>query len=281
MADATPPAATPPATPPVTTPPAVTPPPPPPVTNWMDGFNEDQKGFALNKGYKGPADLLDSYRNLEKLAGAPQDRILKLPEKTDGPEMRAIWERLGAPKEAKDYEIPVAPGADPKDVEAFSNACLKQGMTKQAVKGLLADVQATEQAKATARTAAQAAAFQASEQKLKTDWGAALDQNTNLAKEAARILGFNEQQIQSISQQLGHDGAMKMFHKLSGGIREADFIGGRPVGTGILAPEQARTEIKALMSDREFSKKLSAGDREARSKWDMLHKQAYQGEVHI
>ena len=77
----------------------------PTPTDWTTGLNDDLRSYVQNKGFKDTAAVVESYRNFKKLHGVPQDRILKLPENLDTPEGRAISERLGAPKDAKDYSI--------------------------------------------------------------------------------------------------------------------------------------------------------------------------------
>lgn len=261
--------------------PTPTPAPTPPAPDWMSGFSEDQKLFVKNKGYQGPNDLLDSYRNLEKLHGVPADRIVKLPEKMDSPEMRAVWEKLGAPKDAKGYGLPASKDeAEAKAVAAFENAFFEAGIPKTAAEKIMSKLAEFNNERTKNMTEAQKLAFTQSEQNLKKEWGQAFDQNTHMAKEAARALGMTEQQVNALGANLGHDGAMKLFHKLAGAVREADFVGGKPPG-GVRTPAEAQQEIKNLYSDQGFAEKLSKGDREAMDKWTNLHKLAYDGEIHL
>lgn len=261
------------------TPPAdakpVTPPAEPPP--WTSSFNDDQKAFVLNKGYKGPADVIDSYRNLEKLHGVPAERLLKLPESMDTPEGRAIFERLGAPKEAKEYGLEAPKGTDPKITETLTSAFHEAGITKTAAQKIMAKLVADQEARNAQALENAKAAVATGDLALKKDWGAAYEQNTNLAKEAARVLGMTEAQVNALGAGLGHEATMKLFHKLSGAVRESDFIGGRPPA-GILAPEQAKSEIKNLRNDADFSRRLLSGETEAKQKWERLHQQAFVGE---
>src|SRR5690606_18358521 len=71
------------------------------ATDWTSGFSDDLKGFVQNKGFKDPASVLDSYRNLEKLMGTPKERLLRLPENMDDANaMGEIYTRLGRPQTA-------------------------------------------------------------------------------------------------------------------------------------------------------------------------------------
>ena len=252
---------------------------PPPATppDWTAGFSEEQKAFVTTKGYKGPVDILDSYRNLEKLHGVPQDRIIKLPEKMDSPEGRAVWERLGAPKDPKEYEIKTPENGDPQASEAVAKALHSAAIPKDKAQQFIKEVEAYNAQRNTALQEAAKAKQAASELQLKKDWGAAYEQNTNLAKEAARVIGISAQEVDALVATKGHDFVMKAFHKLSKGVTEADFIGGKSLGNGIMAPDQARVAIKELQKDRGFREKLLSGDREAKAKWDTLHEQAFPG----
>ena len=51
----------------------------------------------------------EHYREAEKLIGAPASQLLRLPadpsKDMDG--MKAVWQRLGAPSDAKEYDFPI------------------------------------------------------------------------------------------------------------------------------------------------------------------------------
>jgi hypothetical protein len=71
--------------------------------SWLDALDADGKNYVSKKGFKEPKDVLQSYINLEKLHGVPQDRLLKLPETLEGDDAAPLWEKLGKPKEASEY----------------------------------------------------------------------------------------------------------------------------------------------------------------------------------
>lgn len=267
-------------TPPAGTPPAGTPPAGTPQDQnaWMAGFNDDQKAFIQTKGYKGPGDVVDSYRNAEKLLGVPADRVLKLPEKFDSPEMRAIWERLGAPKDAKDYGLAAPEGGDPKLMETFVGVFHEAGIAKSAAEKIVGKWNEFQAAKQKEINDNANAAFTQQDAALKKEWGAAYEQNMNIGKEAVRVMGLTKDQVNAVGGALGFDGLSKLLVKLGTATREDVFLGGRPPGAQILAPEQAKATIKQLMGDLDFGKRLQAGEKEAQDKWTALHQQAFSGE---
>ena len=82
---------------------------------WHQGVDADLVGAWQNKGY----DLTDpakvavetgkAWREAEKMIGVPRDQLVRLPHNTNDPAAwRPVWERLGAPKEAKDYDFAIS-----------------------------------------------------------------------------------------------------------------------------------------------------------------------------
>lgn len=245
-----------------------------PAGDWTTGFNDDLKGYVQNKGFKDPQAIVESYRNFEKLQGVPQDRLLKLPESIDlsTPEGRAVFERLGAPKEAKDYKIEIPKEAgDPKLADWFREVAHKNGFTHKQVEGLIGSWNETQ---ATARKIASEQLEQkasVAEQNLKREWGGAFEQNTNIAKGGAKALGVTKEQLDALEDSLGFDGAMKLFHKLGAATGEHEFVTGRPANGGLMTPQQAQSRINDLQKDKQFYARLKANDADAKKEWNRLH----------
>lgn len=255
--------------------------------SWMAGFNDDLKGYVGNKGFKDASAVVDAYRNLEKLQGVPQDRLLKLPESfyddkgnltNDG---RAIYERLGAPKEAKDYGIEVPKeGGDPKLMEHFTKIFHEAGIPKGAAQKIVNEWNNLQAANAKSFQEAQAAEHANQVAKLDAEWGAAKEQNTQFAREGMKKMGMTAQQVDALSATLGHAETMKLLSNMGKATGEGSFVSGKP-GTTSLEPANAASRIKELMSDKEFGAKLMNGDAEAKATWERLHKQAFLGTITV
>src|SRR5216684_3705215 len=93
-------------------PPPPPPPPTPPAPAWHPGVEAEFIGHAQNKGWNldSPKDAFSAAakvaRDLEKHFGAPADQIIRMPKADAKPEeIAAMWQRLGAPKEAKKYDF--------------------------------------------------------------------------------------------------------------------------------------------------------------------------------
>jgi hypothetical protein len=253
----------------------------------MAGFNDDLKGYVGNKGFKDPAALADAYRNLEKLQGVPQDRLMKLPERfydDNGlltPEGRGIYERLGTPKDPKEYGIEAPKeGGDAKRLELFLKNAHDLGLTKaQAQRLAQADGEYANQFLAAQKEAA-AAKFRDESNALNKEWGAAYEQNKTIAADGVRKLGLDNQKIDALSSVLGHAETMKLLHNIGKATGEASFVRGRRA-EGPLEPATAKSRIAELTADRDFGSRLMNGEADAKALWQRLHEQAYQGTVNI
>jgi len=255
--------------------------------NWTDGFNEDLKGYVGNKGFKDPGALADAYRNLEKLQGVPQDRLMKLPESFYDDkgaltaEGRAIYERLGAPKDAKEYGIDApAQGGDAKRLENFLKNAHEMGLTKaQAQRLAAADGEYASQLATTAQEQA-AGAFRDQVKSLEKEWGAAYENNRTIAADAARRMGMDAKKIDALSSALGHAETMKLLASIGKSVGESAFIQGRQPNAP-MEPASAKSRISELLADKDFGSRLMAGESDAKATWERLHREAYQGTVNI
>ena len=255
--------------------------------SWMAGFNDDLKGYVGNKGFKDPGALADAYRNLEKLQGVPQDRLLKLPESfydekgaltSDG---RAIFERMGAPKDPKDYGIEAPKeGGDAVRLEGFLKAAHEMGLTKAQAQKLAATDGAYMQQVLEAQKAQATQVFNDQQKALQTEWGAAYDSNRNIAADAARRMGMDAKKIDALSAALGHAETMKLMASIGKSVGESAFVQGQRANTP-LEPASAKTRISELMADKDFGQRLMNGEADAKATWQRLHEQAYQGTVNI
>lgn len=248
---------------------------------WASSFkNEEAKSYVTQKGFKTAEDLAVSYQNLEKKMGAPEDRLLRLPEKMDGPEGRAIWERLGAPKDAKEYGLPRVENGDNSFADFAETAFHKIGIPKS---------QAVELAKSyneyganlfKAQSEARTRAITQGDEALKKEWGAQYETNVGIVKQGVKILGLDAKTLDLMEMGLGREALYKNLQKIGVSVGESPFVsgGGSAPGAGQESVESAQEKIKNLQADKKFGKKLGRGDVEAKAEWDRLHKVAFPGE---
>lgn len=265
---------------PVQTPPDSTPPPaaapnsaPP---SWTSGLSEDLRGFVELKGFKDPANVVEAYKNFEKMKGIPQERLLALPEKADSPEWNAVYERLGKPAKKEDYKFPGFIGEDKefsewaRDMFHGANVTTKQAETiaskwDEFSKAAIAKQQEMYQQKVTLEV-----------EGLKKEWGAAYGQQVETAKQAAKAFNIDGETVDKMESVMGHSKVMKLLADIGSKIGEDSFIsGGQSSGFKVLTPAAAKAKIEMLQSDKAWGKKYVEGDAQARQEFEHLHKLAY------
>lgn len=250
-----------------------------PSGDWTTGFNDDLKGYVQNKGFKDSASVVESYRNFEKLIGVPQERVLKLPTKEDDPAWNDVYDRLGRPKDPKEYKIDVPKElGDEKFSEWAKGTFHKLGISKAAGEKLAAEWTARVQSEQKARVDAHNAQLTGETDSLKKEWGLAHDKYMAMAKQAATSFNVDGKVIDQLSTQLGFTGVMKLFQQIGEKMGEGNFVSGGS-GTGgfgnVMAPEAARNRINALRHDSDFVRRYTSGEVGARDEMDRLHKMAY------
>jgi hypothetical protein len=242
---------------------------------WFDSIPDAElRGFAQTKGWKDPASVVDGYRNLERLIGAPKERVLKLPEKPDDPGWNDVYARLGRPEKPEAYELPVPDGyGDPEFAKGIAEVMHKHGVPKGAAQALAQFNNEYVQKLVESHQREQEQKSAAELSQLKTEWGAKFDENAELARRSAREFGVSEDQAKAIEGALGAAGMLKLFNSIGSRLAEpkAFEAGGGDGGAGFgLTPEAAKARIGQLRNDRDWTSKYLAGDVNARQEMERL-----------
>lgn len=251
--------------------------------DWAASFKEETRGYISQKGFKSAEALAESYRNLEtKLSSRPpEDRTLVLPEKMEGADARAVWERLGAPKEAKGYEITRDEKSDKGFVDWAESAFHQNNLTKGQAQGLAKAYNDMMQSQSQARAEMVKNAIAQADVKLQTEWGANYEKNLNIAKQGAKILGLDAKTLDTMESIQGREALFKTLQKIGLSVGESNFVDGQAGAQTTTTPEQAQTRIRELMQDAKFVKKVNRGDAEALKTWNDLNRLASPGEKTI
>jgi hypothetical protein len=245
----------------------------------MPNADETTVGYIQNKGWKDPAQVLDGYRNLEKLLGADRaGNTVIIPKHDAAPEeMGKFFDRLGRPADASGYKIQMPEGGDAEFAKTAGAWFHDLGLSEKQGNALAQkwnDYAAS--AKTTADQQAQAR-FQTEDASLKADWGQAYTQNVAQAQAATRGLGVTKEQIDNMSASMGHKATMEFFQKIGARMGEGSFVTGDKTQqfSNVMTPGQAKAEIQTLRSDRAFTAKLLSKDAEASQRWTQLHQWAF------
>lgn len=230
---------------------------------WYPDADANTAAFIQAKQWQNPAAAINSYIHLEKLFGADKaGNTVQIPgEAADQTVRDAFYNRLGRPESADKYSTKSKDFTGmPEDVSAaFITLAHKEGLTDKQVQAI---TKWNNDSGANLTTKIeQDAVFELNTQqaKLKSEWGAAHDQNMQIAKEAATKLGWTKDQIDAMQLGLGFDGVMRLAHQLGVQVGEGKFIqgeGGRENngGNGKMTPAQASAELNKLQTDQTFMK---------------------------
>jgi len=250
---------------------------------WHTGVDPAILGHWQNKAY----DLTDPAKvaiettkaaiEAQKFVGVPPEQILKLPkDAADEAGWKGVWERLGAPKEAKDYTFEGIKFGD-NDLEpafvdsmraALAAAAVPKDKAPAIVKGVikyLTDAEAAETANATAALAVEKDA-------LTKSWGTNFEVNKLTAMQGAKRLGVDPSVIESLETKvgLGYSKVMEMFRKIGAATSEDTFVEGKNISTGPATVAGARARLAELQADKEWSSRLLKGGVPERREFDSL-----------
>ena len=237
----------------------------------LDPATTGQLGELVKaKGWKGPADALLSYQNLEKVFGADKaGRTILAPKSDDDADgWSAVYNRLGRPESADKYELPVPDGDDGSFAQAAAPVLHELGLTTKQAKGLAEWWNQASSSRIEAADEAFSKQSEAEYSALKGEWGAAAAQNEELAKRAVlkfgKEAGIDEATFDSLERAIGTAKVMKLFHAIGAKFGEADFVGSDTPSSGALTPAQAKNKVASLFADQEFMGRYMHQDQRVR-----------------
>lgn len=249
--------------------------------DWTAALPEEVKGYVQNKGFRTPADVVESYKNIEKLMGAPRERLLTLPEKPDAPEWGAVYDRLGRPKEAKEYNLPLPEGADPKFAEAAKAKFHELGLGRTQAEKLAAWWNEHNASVTKEMGLAEQAKEVEAKQTLQREWGGDFEKNLDAMERVAAALELKDEHLKGLRSALGPLEATKLLYSIgakSGIGKEDTFVSGdgkSGASGGRMTREAALAQIQALGQDAGFVQRYMVGGAEEKAKMDQLHQIAY------
>ena len=246
---------------------------------WMKGASELSSGYAQNKGWIEPTQVVESYINLEKLFGADRaGRTVALPgDKADAAEINAFYTKLGHPAEAKDYKVDIpAVGGDQRYADEAKAKFHELGLTAKQAEGLAAWNNNFAKTATDAHTNQTSDAYQADLVAVKAEWGAAHDQNTVIARNAVSALGWDAARIDKISAAIGHKATMQMFYEIGSKTGEGSFVAGSDSNYGgAKTPAAAKAEIASLRTDKAWMARFMNKGSDEQKQWTQLHQYAF------
>lgn len=267
-----------------------------PIDGGQDWLPEPFRAEPVFKNFKSVEDLANSYKSAASMVGMDKGRVLALPKEDTAPEWDSVWKALGRPDKPEEYGIAFNDNdADKPLWEKALPEIHKLGLTKKQVEGLRGMMgqmgqeyaqQFADPAKAVEHFIPRAAEALASEAfadataaMLKQKWGGAHDDKFHAAQRVAGM--FADTQDADIAKlfKAPADGGYGLAN-LPGFIAMLAEMGERMAEPGGLTggagqnqnrkmtPTEGANRLAELQSDREFGKRLAAGDREAVQQWE-------------
>lgn len=247
---------------------------------FYDSFtNPELKTWTGAKGFKSPETMAESLLNMEKLMGAPKDRLLKLPEKSDDPEWGNVFEKLGRPKTAAEYNIPL-PEGDPGTFAAKAKeAMFKYNLTADQAKGLAEWWNGEGAAMQEAQENELLMKSDAEMKQLHAEWGSLATEKEAIARAAAKeFFNLDGDAMTAVERSMGSRAFMEAMVKIGEKLGEAKFIQGDS-GEQVDSKTKALQEIEALKKDKDFYNammdKKHLKHAESLERWNKLNLLAY------
>lgn len=253
--------------------------PAPATPSWLEGADEVTVGYVQNKGWDDPKQVLEGYRNLEKLLGADKaNNAIIIPKADADPkEWGAVFDRLGRPSGPDGYKVDLPEGGDKAMHEASLGKFHELGLTKNQGENLLNWYNGVIAEQLQNLEVQKEANFQQEDMALKSEWGAAYAQNLAQAQTGMRGLGLDTAAVDKLSEALGHKATMGLLQRVGAGMREDSLVTGNTPGgfSSALTPGQAKAEIDTLMKDKDFITSYINRKEDAVKRMALLHSFAY------
>ena len=221
------------------------------AANWRSALPTELQTDPSIQMFNDIPALVKSYIHAQKTVGA--DKIVIPGKHATEQDWQGVYERLGLPKDIKDYEIKLAESAsiDQEFTDSFRAAAHKAGVLPQQAQKL-ADWFSEVNAKAETDIAnEQKAQHEADIAALKNEWGAAFDKNLRYAGQVIRENADPEMVKYLDESGLGND--VRLIKLLSSVaqkyMKEDQAIGGAQGMAGTLSPKDALVAANKILAD--------------------------------
>lgn len=242
---------------------------------WHAGADADTLGYMQNRGWQDkPAnevalEAIKAHREASAMLGVPPDRIVKLPaDASDEAGWKAVWEKLGKPADAKEYDFSAVKVGETAltqaDQDYLRGLANDLNLSKEGAARLASDFAKRQTDAGASNLADQTAKLVEEKTKLATNWGPNAEANMYVAKQTALKLGVTPDQVQALENQIGYAGVMEMFRNIGQKTGEASFVGnGQEFNKGVMTKEQAVARKAELMNDSAWTSRYQSGDAQA------------------
>lgn len=212
---------------------------------------KDLLPVVQTKGWKGPADAIKSYTELEKTLGA--DRIV-LPGKDAKPEdWDAVYAKLGRPAKPEEYGFKAPQDIpdgiyDPKFAAWAQTAFHKAGLTPRQAAAVHDEFVKMSLEGHNARVNDIKSKGDAGEAELRKEWGGDYDKHVESGRRAAKALGVAAEDLDRIEGAIGMPKLLKLFASIGGRMGEDTAVGAG--GGGLRDPATELADLNTRRTER-------------------------------
>lgn len=225
---------------------------------WFGSFEGEDLGYIQNKGWnneEGISKMLNSYKNLEKMKGVPEDRLLKLPEGEDPESWGKIYEKLGKPEKADGYNTEAIreefkDTVDSDRLDWFGKTAHELNLTKKQHENMVKAALTYENKMYDDYKQQAEQTNQINIDKLKDEWGGKFNERLQLSKRAVRAFSADEGVIDQLEQALGSNAeVLKLFANIGAKISEDTMPNLTEDSSFGYTKEQAMSDISKLKNE--------------------------------
>lgn len=212
------------------------------------GFDDDTVGWLENKGFENPQAAITAQRDLEKKLGGPAEMLQKWPQSDDTEGFKAIYERLGTPKDVEGYKFDFEEGAavDPDTLAWFKQSALGRNMPNDMAFGLIQDWNAEVARLQEAQQQEIEVRDQAEKTELANAWGTKLDERLDYGHRALLSLGLDEEGIEKLQSAMGPKMTAQFAAKIADTMGEDTIAANTTTPAFGVSKEQVQNQIAEL-----------------------------------
>jgi hypothetical protein len=248
---------------------------------WRDSLPDNIKANPIFSKYNSANEALSAFVDVQKLIG-PEKIIMPGKDADEKEWNERVFDRLGRPKKPEEYplptdlEIPKELPISDKLIQGFREQAHKLGVLPKQFQGMYKWFMNEQIAAYNDSVNGSKAKAEESRAKLRTEWGAAFDQNLAVAEKVLQSYGDPET-VNFIKQKgLNTDtNFVKFLHNI-GKVLSEDQLTGKPA-TLTMSPEEAVSEISKMNNDpnNPIHKADHPEHDAAMKKREMLYRMAY------
>lgn len=236
-------------------------------SSWSS-LDEDSQGYVQNKGWRNESDMLQSYRNLEKLSGGNAEQLYRITGDMEDDARTNVYNALGRPESADKYSYETQEGDSPELVDHFKSVAHGLGLSNQQVSDMIPALNEEIVKIATAQTDQVNNKNHQDFEKLQGEWGKDFGTKTNFASRAANHFGITEDMQRAIVGS-GHAADFtKALANVGSLMAEGQMVGMSPdssrASMGVMTTEEAQSKINAKMGNEEFKSRYFSQDQNTR-----------------